>query len=141
MGNQLAFQVQDQGVGHLRRSRPVLHIYHTYGLLSLPCTSTIPMACYPCLAPIPMACCPCLASSKHHAVHTGNADLIKLYRVIAAGDSQLDLGHAPYVLHGVKYIDLVSLTPSLPSPVPHKRASLRHLRFGLKHAPIWFVWR
>ena len=31
------------------------------------------------------------------------------YDSLQASDSYLDLGHAPYVLYGVKYIDLVSL--------------------------------
>ena len=38
----------------------------------------------------------------------------------AASASQLDLGRAPYALHGVKYIDPVSLAcVSTIRPVPH----------------------
>ena len=42
---------------------------------------------------------------RHNGEQVGN-----LYEFqSAASDSYLDLNHAPYVLYGVKYIDLVSL--------------------------------
>ena len=40
---------------------------------------------------------------------------------VVASDSYLDLGRAPYGLHGVKYIDIVSLAPlsGVPQHVTH----------------------
>ena len=63
----------------------------------------------------------------------------KLGATLANGDrsaeasaSHLDLGLAPYVLYGVKYIGLVSLS------LKHV-ASASHL--DLDYAPIPFIWR
>jgi hypothetical protein len=36
---------------------------------------------------------------------------VELWADSTASDSHLDLGRAPYVLYGVKYIDLVSRAP------------------------------
>ena len=81
---------------------------------------------------VPMAWRPCLSSSKHHAecMERFGLDLIKLSgafvprhllfaarrgrRRQGAFVSHLDLGREPYVLYGVKYIDLVSLGGIVP---------------------------
>ena len=55
----------------------------------------------------------------------------------AASESHRDLGRAPYVLYGVKYIDLVSLGAKERGRVPS--ASGAHLDLDLGRAPHCFV--
>ena len=61
--------------------------------------------------PTPMANVPPIAN------YTTSGGVIEAWRrsepdaFAPASDSHLDLGRAPYVLYGVKYIDLVSLAP------------------------------
>ena len=48
-----------------------------------------------------------------------------------ASGSHLDLGRAPYMLYGVKYIDRVSLD------VPRAAS---HVVIWRESCPLWFVW-